>query len=905
MDTENADFDNTSRRSRVSDEEPLDLNSKIKELYLYLLLNDRQKSGRQRHRSFILEHLVATENIHRIVINLFPGNKGYSLCYYSDSETGSGPSTSQQNGLDNHYHHFQSQQNQHQHHHHHQKHLQNNKHLVELFHWPYEVDELLYYLDNCQIPTFIADILDERVPNVYYSGGCVICEVRDYRQNFLLSSNSCDTSFVLLRPTNEEFFAAVHHYQELNQTDEAQTNKYESQLVLAAAEPLCLDPDPEIGRMAINSKFMRESFNTRKMKLRMRKFSQVAINRKRKIDQFTNNPNTGLCDYIQRLRQLHQRTDNKNLLRQNFITLSQPAKPTSYGVTAPPNLLNFPDLTPPESCDVQAYATSKSNELPGKFPNFIPILIEEYTLETDSHREGCGRIYHIKLSISQRPADLEFLGELYVDRDYRPDQRNGESCHFVLGSRNNVNKYIKQFTEIFTEEGRKAVKITLWVPGQTPVDVSKQYGVQPQQHVQGQQQQQLLLPQLQQIQRQEISSPPQIQRQTSIVNNRDMRPTIMPIVMHQPQQVQRPAQAQIVLHHQPHVHQTQPQQSQVTSNNIGIIKTQQVPATIIGRNIIIPQQQQPQTQQQQQQQQQQTQQQSNQQKISNAAIINLLNSAPAAMTTNTLINRSTGNITPQSQPNQPTSQQVVQQLSAAVAAAVAANTSNVDASQQQQQQSISNSNQSPNLLSLLQSPQIQIANARVISNNENNGNDTLTKILTIAASGGNRTFIQGKVPTGIQTLQNMHIQIAPGMTTPIQVTVTENGKVQQIPQTTQVNKMQMVPGSSHIAIQKNAINSTNLQAGRGRNILVSTGRGITPTILTQRNIAGTIRTGGNPMQTQVHSLLTGDSSSSSSGNVIHLIRNPNQVVIQTTQNQHQSQPHQQQLTAQHLPNNNP
>lgn len=456
---------------------------------------------------------MATEDIHRIVINLFPGNKGYSLCYYSDSEiaaaassssstsntssiagtSSSSASTSQQNGLDNHYHH-------HNQHHHHQSqqlhHLQNqsSKHLVELFHWPYEVDELLYYLDNCQIPTFIADILDERVPNVYYSG-CVICEVRDYRQNFLLSSNSCDITFVLLRPTNEEFFAAVHHYQELNQADEAQTNKYESQLVLAAAEPLCLDPDPEIGRMAINSKFVREAFNTRKMKLRMRKFSQVAINRKRKIDQFTSNPNTGLCDYIQRLRQLHQRTDNKNLLRKNFKTLSQPAKLNSYGATAPPNQLNFPDLAPPDSCDVQAYA--KSYELPGKYANFIPQLVEEYTLETDSHREGGGRIYHIKLSISQRPADLEFLGELYVDRDYRPDQRNGESCQFILGSRSNVNKYIQQFTEIFTEEGRKAVKITHWVPGQTPIDISRKFGIQHGQQQPQPQQQPQHLPQTQ------------------------------------------------------------------------------------------------------------------------------------------------------------------------------------------------------------------------------------------------------------------------------------------------------------------------------------------------------------------------------------------------------------------------
>ena len=42
-------------------------------------------------------------------------------------------------------------------------------------------------------------------------------------------------------------------------------------------------------------------------------------------------------------------------------------------------------------------------------------------------------------------------------------------CRFSLGSRGNVDKYIKQFTEIFTEEGRRAVKITHQVIGQKPV----------------------------------------------------------------------------------------------------------------------------------------------------------------------------------------------------------------------------------------------------------------------------------------------------------------------------------------------------------------------------------------------------------------------------------------------------
>ena len=37
-----------------------------------------------------------------------------------------------------------------------------------------------------------------------------------------------------------------------------------------------------------------------------------------------------------------------------------------------------------------------------------------------------------------------------------------------MGTRLNVNRYIQQFTEIFTEEGRKSVKITHQVQNQPP-----------------------------------------------------------------------------------------------------------------------------------------------------------------------------------------------------------------------------------------------------------------------------------------------------------------------------------------------------------------------------------------------------------------------------------------------------
>lgn len=39
---------------------------------------------------------------------------------------------------------------------------------------------------------------------------------------------------------------------------------------------------------------------------------------------------------------------------------------------------------------------------------------------------------------------------------------------FTLGTRVHVNRYIQQFTEIFTEEGRKSVKITHQVQGHPP-----------------------------------------------------------------------------------------------------------------------------------------------------------------------------------------------------------------------------------------------------------------------------------------------------------------------------------------------------------------------------------------------------------------------------------------------------
>lgn len=325
--------------------------------------------------------------------------------------------------------------------------------LLETIRWPYEVEGLLECIDNETLPMLFIDLLESRVPSVFYSG-CVIVEVRDYRQTFQISA-CCDTYFVLLKPTNQTLLADVNLIASEADFSSEEKLALESQLVLATSGPLCLDPNPQIGRNAINNQHRRQMWNTSAIRRQMKKFSQVAINRKRKTDQFTHIFGLELHDHITRLRQkqrVHAETvDDPSKLPKRPIDIVQPIRA--------PNL-DLPPLTVPSKVNLNA----KAYERPKKKTDFKPQLVEEHILSTD--RED--RVCHTKISIYQRPVNSEFLGELYVDRDYKEGEKNGEACQFSLGTRTHADRYIKQFTDIFSEEGRKTVTVTYNVPGKPP-----------------------------------------------------------------------------------------------------------------------------------------------------------------------------------------------------------------------------------------------------------------------------------------------------------------------------------------------------------------------------------------------------------------------------------------------------
>ena len=58
--------------------------------------------------------------------------------------------------------------------------------------------------------------------------------------------------------------------------------------------------------------------------------------------------------------------------------------------------------------------------------DLTPHIVEEYILETAER--GAQRIYHTRLTIFQRLANEEYLGELYVERDYRENENKGSTC---------------------------------------------------------------------------------------------------------------------------------------------------------------------------------------------------------------------------------------------------------------------------------------------------------------------------------------------------------------------------------------------------------------------------------------------------------------------------------------------
>ncbi|XP_059106153.1 transcription factor SPT20 homolog [Peromyscus eremicus] len=217
------------------------LQEKLYDIYVEECEKEPEAEG-LRSNVNLLEKLMKREALPCLVVNLYPENQGYSLMLKDKSGS-----------------------------------------FSETFQLPYEVEKLLEYLDAEALPSFLIDVLEKSPVNVFHHG-CVIAEIRDFRQcgsiyppeepgpepaaASTVPSLAYQTRHVLLRPTMQTLVSDVESITTSDNRQWTQEEKLEleSQLLLATAEPLCLDPSVAVTCSTNRLLFNEQKMNTDPMK---------------------------------------------------------------------------------------------------------------------------------------------------------------------------------------------------------------------------------------------------------------------------------------------------------------------------------------------------------------------------------------------------------------------------------------------------------------------------------------------------------------------------------------------------------------------------------------------------------------------------------------------------------------
>ncbi|XP_062039133.1 putative transcription factor SPT20 homolog-like 2 [Lepus europaeus] len=197
----------------------------------------------------LLDKLVGKEALPRLVVNLYPGSEGYSLML-RDAETPS----------------------------------------PESIRLPYDQREFLEFLDAEELPPVLVDSLERARANVFHRG-CVLAEVRDYRQCSKAGPPAYHIKHVLLRPTIQTLLCDVQSvssgHEEWTQEDKL---TLESQLILATAEPLCLEPSVAVACATNRLLYNRQKMNTSPMRRCFRRCSESSLAQQQQQQQLAPRP---------------------------------------------------------------------------------------------------------------------------------------------------------------------------------------------------------------------------------------------------------------------------------------------------------------------------------------------------------------------------------------------------------------------------------------------------------------------------------------------------------------------------------------------------------------------------------------------------------------------------------------
>ncbi|XP_049895907.1 transcription factor SPT20 homolog isoform X1 [Epinephelus moara] len=415
-------------KRRVSSSGRKSLYQKLYELYIEECEKEPELKNLRRNVN-LLEKLVSQESISCLVVNLYPGNEGYSLMLRG------------KNGSDS-----------------------------ETIRLPYEEGELLEYLDAEELPPILVDLLEKSQVNIFHCG-CVIVEVRDYRQSGNTKMPTYQSRHILLRPTMQTLICDVHamtsDHHKWTQDDKLQL---ESQLILATAEPLCLDPSISVTCTANRLLYNKQKMNTRSMKRCFKRHSRAALNRQQELSHLPMPPQLRLYDYLQRRKE------------------RKPAPVIDLKISKIGNCVDMwkqsnCQLTVPKEIDVEKYAVvEKSLQLEDSQPTTViwpaEEVVDDYTFEC----EVGGQPQRTKVSIFQSMGDPLVYGKIYCAKEPKAEEDSTDLklIHppFLIGSKIDADRFLTQYKGVYERDVKCQVKMShnSGNVGQGPPSPSKDEG---------------------------------------------------------------------------------------------------------------------------------------------------------------------------------------------------------------------------------------------------------------------------------------------------------------------------------------------------------------------------------------------------------------------------------------------
>ncbi|XP_034034169.1 transcription factor SPT20 homolog isoform X3 [Thalassophryne amazonica] len=396
-------------KRRISSSGRKSLYQKLYELYIEECEKEPELKNLRRNVN-LLEKLVSQESISCLVVNLYPGNEGYSLMLRG------------KNGSDS-----------------------------ETIRLPYEEGELLEYLDAEELPPILVDLLEKSQVNIFHCG-CVIVEVRDFRQSSNTKMPTYRSRHVLLRPSMQTLICDVHamtsDHHKWTQDDKLQL---ESQLILATAEPLCLDPSISVTCTANRLLHNKQKMNTRSMKRCFKRHSRAALNRQQELSHSPVPPQLRLYDYLQR---------RKERKPAPFIDL----KISKNGNCVDMWKQNNCQLSTPKEIDVEKYAVvERSLQLEDSQPTVIwpaEEIVDDYTFEC----EVGGQSQRTKVSIFQSMGDPLVYGKIYCAKEPKAEEDNSDLklIHppFLIGSKIDADRFLNQYKGVYERDVKCQVKMS-------------------------------------------------------------------------------------------------------------------------------------------------------------------------------------------------------------------------------------------------------------------------------------------------------------------------------------------------------------------------------------------------------------------------------------------------------------